>query len=205
MHQTSRESGGYGKLKARGGGRTLQTQIIQHQVFHPQREKQRDGKSNHTLANLSDVPSVSWLMFVCKPRKGGIKKKERERKHYLELLEGKLPLCTQIMMGGPFKFKFSESIKTISAGWGMEGQWRAFIPPEGLCIPAGHESTQSAELQLRQWVLWFSGRRRQPLLAFVQSFTAIQQQGSTDKVEFNKSDPLCLLLQKFNKRLLLFF
>lgn len=34
----------------------------------------------------------------------------------------------------------------------MEGQWRAFIPPEGLCIPAGHESAQSAELQLRQWV-----------------------------------------------------
>lgn len=59
VDQTSSESGGHGKLEARGGGGKLRTKIIQHQVFHPQREKQRDGKSNHTLANLGRIASVS--------------------------------------------------------------------------------------------------------------------------------------------------
>lgn len=68
----------------------LLTQSIKHKVFHLQREKQRDGKSNHTLANLNYIPSVSWSHVCLHLCIEGLKKE----KYCLELLL----LYTQTMM-----------------------------------------------------------------------------------------------------------
>lgn len=115
MHQTSRESGGYGKLKERGGGRTLHTQIIKSSRSFILNERSSEMESLIIRWLISAMFRLSRDSCLSANHAKGVKKNVRE-KTLLGTIGRKVAFVHPNNDGSPFKFKFSESIKTISAG-----------------------------------------------------------------------------------------